>query len=110
MTRSEWYLALGAALFVLGSVRVLLTTDLVRRVVAVNVAGAGTLIILIALAAPDTGRPDSVLHALALTGIVITVSLSGLALALARHIEANDLIDANTNDTNRNDEQAESDS
>lgn len=95
MTRPEWYLTLGAVLFVLGSVRVLLTTDLVRRVVAVNVAGAGTLIILIALASPDSGGPDSVLHALALTGIVITVSLSGFALVLARHIEANAAADEN---------------
>lgn len=94
MTHPEWYMAVGAILFALGSLRVLLVADVVRRVVAVNVAGAGILIILIALAVPtDTQPADSVLHALVLTGIVITVSLSGFALVLARHIEENSELD-----------------
>ena len=87
MTRLEWFLALGAVLLVLGSVRMLLESDLVRRVVAVNVAGSGVFVILVALAA-RTRPPDPVLHALVLTGIVIAVSVTGLALVLIRRTRA----------------------
>ncbi|UXA18600.1 NADH-quinone oxidoreductase subunit K [Mycobacterium sp. SMC-4] len=83
MTRLEWFLALGAVLIALGSVRMLLDSDPVRRVVAVNVAGSGVFVILVALAA-RTDPPDPVLHALVLTGIVIAVSVTGLALVLIR--------------------------
>ncbi|SDH18554.1 multicomponent Na+:H+ antiporter subunit C [Rhodococcus triatomae] len=84
----EWFMVIGALLFVLGATRLLLTEDLVRRIVALNVSGIGTLLILVGLAAydPDT-EPDPVLHALVLTGIVITVSVTGLALVLVRTIE-----------------------
>ncbi len=89
MTRPEWYMALGATVFALGTVRVLLVADDIRRVVAVNVAGAGLLLVLVALASRSgTDSPDAVLHALVLTGIVITISITGLALVLIRHIEA----------------------
>lgn len=84
-------MALGAVVFALGVLRVLLVSDALRRVVAINVASIGVLIILIALAArPGTDAPDPLLHALALTGIVITISISGVALVLIRHIESRD--------------------
>lgn len=86
MTRLEWYLALGAVLTVLGSTRMLLERDAVRRVVAVNVAGSGVFVIMVALAA-RTDPPDPVLHALVLTGIVIAVSVTGLALVLLRRTQ-----------------------
>lgn len=86
MTRIEWFLTLGAFLVVLGSLRLLLTADVVRRIVALNLAGAGVFVILVALAA-RTDPPDPVLHALVLTGIVIAVSVTGIALVLARRAE-----------------------
>ncbi|MDZ4271004.1 MAG: NADH-quinone oxidoreductase subunit K [Mycobacterium sp.] len=89
MNRIEWFLVLGAFLFVLGSVRMLLTTDVVRRIVALNIAGAGVFVILVALAA-RTDPPDPVLHALVLTGIVIAVSVTGIALVLARRARNSD--------------------
>lgn len=89
MTRPEWFLVLGVVVLVLGAGRLVFTRDLVRRVIAMNVAGAGTLLILIAIAA-NSAEPDPVLHALVLTGIVITVSVTALALVLVRMIERGD--------------------
>lgn len=86
MTRIEWFGALGCALFALGSLRLFLVADPVRRIVALNVAGAGVFLVMIALAG-RTDPPDPVLHALVLTGIVIAVSVTGLALVLVRRIE-----------------------
>lgn len=90
MTGPELFLALGAVVTVLGAVRLLTTADAMRRVVALNVTGAGTLLILVSLAANGPGEPDPVLQALALTGIVITISVTGLALVLVRRIEDGD--------------------
>lgn len=97
MTRPELYLVLGALLTTLGIARLLLTEDLVRRVVGLNVAGGGTLMVLVAVGY-DGERSDPVTHALALTGIVITVSVTAFALALARRIEADDAGDDDSPD------------
>ncbi|CAN3126865.1 NADH-quinone oxidoreductase subunit K [Mycobacterium sp. smrl_JER01] len=86
MSRIDWFLILGSVLAVLGSLRLLLSADVVRRIVALNIAGAGVFVILVALAA-RTDPPDPVLHALVLTGIVIAVSMTGLALVLKRHAD-----------------------
>lgn len=96
MTRIDWFLTLGAFLIVLGSLRLLLTADLVRRVVALNVAGAGVFVVLIALAA-RTDPPDPVMHALVLTGIVIAVAVTGIALVLARRVHESDDTDTDEN-------------
>jgi multicomponent Na+:H+ antiporter subunit C len=88
VTRTDAYLLLGVVLAGLGTARLLLTADLIRRVIALNVASAGVLMLLVALAyRADPAEPDPVLHALVLTGIVITVSVTALALGLVRRIE-----------------------
>lgn len=84
--RTEIFTALAVALAVLGIVRLLTITDLVRRVIALNIASGGVLMTLLVLAT-RSDPPDAVPHALALTGIVITVSVTGLALVLIRRIE-----------------------
>lgn len=91
MTRAALFLLAGAALFGLGAVRMLLARDPLARVVAMNVAGAGTLVVLVALALRiDPQAPDAVLHALVLTGIVITVSVTAMALVLVRLLPEDD--------------------
>ncbi|MDA0629538.1 NADH-quinone oxidoreductase subunit K, partial [Acinetobacter baumannii] len=64
----------------------LLVGDLIRRIVALNVASGGVMMILLALA-DRTDVPDPVPQALVLTGIVIMAAVTGLALALARRVE-----------------------
>lgn len=86
MSSVEWFLLVGALLMALGGVRVLTASDLVVRLVALNIAGGGGLLVLVALAS-RTEAPDPVPHALALTGIVITVAVTGVGLSLVRRIE-----------------------
>lgn len=88
MTRADAFLLLGALLTVLGVGRLLLTGDPVRRVVALNVAGAGVMMLMLTLAGrARPAQPDPVTHALVLTSIVIMVSVTGLALVLVRRVE-----------------------
>lgn len=86
MTALAWYSAVGATLFALGLVTMLVAADRFRRVVALNVAAAGTLVILLAVAGRGADA-DPVLHVLALTGIVITVAFTGFGVVLARRID-----------------------
>lgn len=82
-----FYGLVGAALFALGVGGVFASAHLVRRVVAINVAGAGVFLVLIATAYRGPGlAPDPVPHALVLTGIVVAVSATALALALGRRL------------------------
>lgn len=74
----------GVVLLSLGLYGALAFDDRIRRVLAVNVMGTGVFMVLIALAARSAPRPpDPVLHAMVLTGIVVAVSATGLAVALA---------------------------
>jgi multicomponent Na+:H+ antiporter subunit C len=61
--------------------------DLVRRVIALNILGAGVFLLLVAIARRVPGEPpDPVPHAMVLTGIVVAVSASAFALVLLRRI------------------------
>jgi len=56
-------------------------------VLALNVMGAGVFLVLIAVAYRGAGTPaDPVPHALVLTGIVVAVSATALALALGKRL------------------------
>ena len=89
MSQAELFLVLGAVLAVVGTARLPIAEDVIRRVVGLNVATGGVLMVIIAVGF-DGEAPDPVTHALALTGIVITVSVSAFALALARRVEQDD--------------------
>ena len=83
------YLLAGAALFVIGSYSLLVQAHLLRRIMALNVMGSGVFLVFIALAAQTPGAiPDPVPHAMVLTGIVVSVCATGLALALADRLQA----------------------
>lgn len=77
----------GVGLFSLGFRGAFSHVSLLRRVLAINVAGAGLFLLLIAVAyrGPEMA-PDPVPHALVLTGIVVAVSATALALALGRRL------------------------
>ncbi len=60
---------------------------LVRKVLAINVLGSGIFLILLSFARRVPGaEPDPVPHAMALTGIVVSVCATAFALALARRV------------------------
>lgn len=82
----HWYLGLAVLLVVAGLVRILLVKDLVARLVAMNVVGSGSLLVLISLAS-RSDPIDPVLSALVITGLVITVAFTGVAAVLIRRIE-----------------------
>lgn len=87
MTRLDVVLACGAVLAVLATARLLTERDLVRAVIALNIASGGVMMVLIAIAS-RAELADPVPQAMVLTGIVITAAVTGLALALIRRIEA----------------------
>ena len=59
-----------------------------RRVLAINVAGAGLFLVFISAAYRGWDQPaDPVPHALVLTGIVVAFSATALAIALARRLQ-----------------------
>lgn len=81
----------GVALAGLGLRAALLQGPLLRRVLALNVLGTGVFLTLIATAyrGPHEAA-DPVPHALVLTGIVVAVSATALALALGRRLQQDD--------------------
>jgi multicomponent Na+:H+ antiporter subunit C len=73
----------GAALFSIGLFGVVAAAGLMRKVLALNVAGSGVFLFLVATARrADMPFPDPVPHAMVLTGIVVAVSATALALVL----------------------------
>jgi multicomponent Na+:H+ antiporter subunit C len=83
LTAVTLYTLLGVALFGLGLYGLIAASQLIRKVMAFNIAGSGAFLFLVALAyrirAPF---PDPVPHAMVLTGIVVAVSATALALLL----------------------------
>ncbi len=81
----------GVGLFALGLRGTLLHRALLGRVLAINVCGAGVFLVFVALAYRGQELiPDPVPHALVLTGIVVAVSATALALALGRRLRETD--------------------
>ncbi len=93
MTAVSTYLLTGMALFLVGLHGLLTLQSMLRRIIAVNLMGSGVFLVLTALAArvPDA---DPVLHALVVTGLVVSISATALALrlhgAIQRHREDDD--------------------
>ncbi len=77
----------GAGLFAMGLYGALLRRSVLGRILSINVCGAGVFMMLVAIAYRGLERtPDPVPHALVLTGIVVAVSATALALALGRRL------------------------
>lgn len=82
MTSAHLFAFSGVALLGAGLLGVLAHRHLVRRVVGLNLAGSGVFLVIVALAR-RSDPPDPVPHALVLTGLVVGLSATALALALA---------------------------
>jgi multicomponent Na+:H+ antiporter subunit C len=80
------YAITGALLFCIGAYGLILRRHLLHKVISGNLMGSGVFLVLISLAArtPAGQEPDPVPQAMVLTGIVVTVALTALALALIK--------------------------
>lgn len=79
------FAATGALLFAIGLAGMLLLSCTMRRVLAFNVMGSGVFLVLVGLAQRE-GTADPVPQAMVLTGIVVAVAATALALALIRRL------------------------
>ena len=75
----------GVLLFAMGVAGVVLIAQLLRRIIAFNLMGSGAFLVLVGLA-QRSGTADAVPQAMVLTGIVVAVAATALALALARRL------------------------
>lgn len=87
MSNGLLFACVGAILFAMGIAVVILIGNLLRRILAFNVMGSGAFLILVGLAQRDD-VPDPVPQAMVLTGIVVAVAATALALALVRRLHA----------------------
>lgn len=85
MNAALLYALAGAALFAVGLAGMLLQPHLLRKILAFNILGSGAFLILVGLGQRD-GLIDAVPQAMVLTGIVVAVAATALALALARQL------------------------
>ena len=77
------YALVGVGLFSLGLYALIIHPHLLRKILALNVMGNGVFMVLVALAnSGGEGRPDAVPHAMVITGIVVAISATALALTL----------------------------
>lgn len=77
------YALVGVGLFSLGLYALIVHAHLLRKILAVNVMGSGVFLILVALAKRSgETSPDAVPLAMVITGIVVAVSATALALGL----------------------------
>ena len=82
MSSALLYSITGVGLFAIGLLGIVLASHIMRKVLALNVMGIGIFMLLIALAKHSDSVIDPVPHAMVLTGIVIAVAGTALALNL----------------------------
>jgi len=89
----------GIAVFGLGLLGALVAQDRLRRVLALKLCsvGAGFVLVVAAWRAPPE-VPDPVPHALVITGIVVMVSATAVALALIRRLHTLEHAEGRTDD------------
>jgi multicomponent Na+:H+ antiporter subunit C len=85
MTTGLLFALTGAVLFALGVAGVVLIGHLLRRILAFNLMGSGAFLVLVGLAQRHDVA-DPVPQAMVLTGIVVAVAATALALALVRKL------------------------
>lgn len=85
------YALVGIALFCMSLHAVIVIPDPLRKVLAVNVMSSAVFLVLVALARRVPGAaPDPVPHAMVITGIVVAVSSTALAIVLINRLRTDD--------------------
>lgn len=89
MTPATIYGLAGLAVFGIGFLGALSSQERLRRVLALTLCsvGAGFLLVVAAWRAPPAD-PDPVPHALVITGIVVMLSATAVALTLIRRLHS----------------------
>lgn len=89
LTLATYYALVGCGLFALGLRALVVQPHLIRKILGLNIAGSGVFLLLVAIAyrGPDS-LPDPIPHAMVLTGIVVAVCGTALALVLAGRVSA----------------------
>lgn len=89
MSNAFLFAMVGMGLFTIGFYALIIYAHLLRKILAVNIMGSGVFLVLVGLA-KRTGDalPDPVPHAMVLTGIVVAVSATALALVLLLRLSA----------------------
>lgn len=83
MNTATFYALVGAGLFTIALFGLFTLRDLLRKILSINLLGSGVFLILVSLARRTTdATPDPVSHAMVITGIVVAVSATALALNL----------------------------
>ncbi|MEN8177834.1 MAG: NADH-quinone oxidoreductase subunit K [Pseudomonadota bacterium] len=89
MTPFTLYALTGIGLFVLGLYSLIVQAHLIRKVIALNIMGSGVFLVLVGLGGPTSNTmPDPVPQAMVLTGIVVAIAATALALTLILRIQA----------------------
>jgi len=87
MDPTTLYALTGVALFAIGLHGLITHAHLLRKMLGMNVMGAGVFLVLIAMADREP-TPNPVPHAMVLTGIVVAVAATAFGLALATRVRA----------------------
>jgi len=77
------FIIVGSALFVLGLLGVLIRKEFLRKLISLNIFTAGIFLIFVSTSMREN-TADSVVSALVLTGLVVTLGASAFALMLLR--------------------------
>lgn len=95
MITTLFYSLTGLILFAMGLFTLITHSHPLRKILAVNIMSTGVFLILIATAYKPLGLGaiDPVPHAMVLTGIVVSVSVTALALTLACRVQETSNLD-----------------
>jgi multicomponent Na+:H+ antiporter subunit C len=87
MTMFLAYAVTGMIVFAIGLYGVVIARHLLRKIIALNIMAGGVFLFLISIAARNSQAfPDPVPQAMLLTGVVVALSATAFAIALARRI------------------------
>ncbi|MBU0483441.1 MAG: cation:proton antiporter subunit C [Proteobacteria bacterium] len=109
MLTNNLYNLCGLLLFGMGLFALFACSHLLRKILAVNIMSSGVFLVLIATAYRPlgAGEIDPVPHAMVLTGIVVSVSVTALALILACRVQETSNHSLSQSERNTNDGDSE---
>ena len=83
------YALTGIGLFFLGLYSLIVQAHLIRKIIALNIMGSGVFLVLVGLGGRTSSAvPDPVPQAMVLTGIVVAIAATALALTLILRVQA----------------------